>query len=146
MKLNNLEIKPGSRQAKKRVGRGNASGNGTTAGRGMNGQKSRSGSKTRSYFEGGQMPLSRRVPKRGFYNNFKKKYSIINISQLNRFRDEEIVTPEKLLEIGLVKKVMDGIKILSQGTLDKKLTIRAHRFSQEAIKKIEKAGGKAEVI
>jgi len=132
MKLSNLEIKPGSRHAKKRVGRGNASGNGTTAGRGMNGQKSRSGSKTRSYFEGGQMPLSRRVPKRGFYNYFKKKYSIINISQLNRFSDEEIITPEKLLEVGLIKKVMDGIKILSQGTLDKKLTVKAHKLKKLA--------------
>jgi large subunit ribosomal protein L15 len=146
MKLNNLEKIPGSQHAKKRIGRGNASGNGTTAGRGMNGQKSRSGSKIRPYFEGGQMPLSRRVPKRGFYNYFKKKYSIINICQLNRFNDDEIVTPEKLIETGLIKKVMYGIKILSMGTLEKKLTVKAHHFSQEAINKIEKAGGKVEVI
>jgi len=146
MNLNNLELNPGSFHAKKRVGRGNASGNGTTAGRGMNGQKSRSGSKTRSYFEGGQMPLSRRVPKRGFCNIFKKKYAIINIEDLNRFNNDEIITPERLLEEGMIKKVMNGIKILSQGNINKKLTVRAHRFSQEAIKKIETAGGKVEVI
>jgi len=146
MKLNNLENKSGSRHAKKRVGRGNASGNGTTAGRGTKGQRSRSGSKIKPYFEGGQMPLSRRVPKRGFSNNFKKTYSIINIEQLNRFNDEEVVTPEKLLEAGLVKKVMNGIKILSKGAINKKLTVKAHRFSQEAISKIEKAGGKVEVV
>jgi len=108
--------------------------------------RSRSGSKIKPYFEGGQMPLSRRVPKRGFSNNFKKTYSIINIEQLNRFNDEEVVTPEKLLEAGLVKKVVNGIKILSKGTINKKLTVKAHRFSQEAISKIEKAGGKVEVV
>lgn len=146
MKLNNLELNPGSVHTKKRVGRGNASGNGTTAGRGMNGQKSRSGSKTRSYFEGGQMPLSRRVPKRGFCNIFKKKYAIINIEDLDRFSNDETITPERLLEEGMIKKVMNGIKILSQGNINKKLTVRAHRFSQAAIKKIETAGGKVEVI
>jgi len=146
MNLNNLELNPGSFHAKKRVGRGNASGNGTTAGRGMNGQKSRSGSKTRSYFEGGQMPLSRRVPKRGFCNIFKKKYAIINIEDLNRFNNDETITPERLLEEGMIKKVMNGIKILSQGNINKKLTVRAHGFSQAAIKKIETAGGKVEVI
>ena len=146
MKLNNLEVKTGSVHSKKRVGRGNGSGNGTTAGRGMNGQKSRSGSKTRSYFEGGQMPLSRRLPKRGFYNNFKKVYAIINIEDLKRFSDEEIITPERLIEEGMIKNVMSGIKVLSRGKIEKKLTIRAHRFSKEAVKKIEAAGGKVEVI
>lgn len=146
MKLNKLEKNPGSVHAKKRVGRGNASGNGTTAGRGMNGQKSRSGSKTRSYFEGGQMPLSRRLPKRGFCNIFKKEYAIINIERLNIFNEDEIINPERLLEEGMIKKVGDGIKILGEGTLDKRLTIRAHRFSQEAKNKIESAGGKVEVI
>jgi len=146
MKLNNLELHPGSIHTKKRVGRGNASGHGTTAGRGMNGQKSRSGSKKRSYFEGGQMPLSRRVPKRGFSNYFKKRFVIINIEDLNRFSDNEIITPELLLEKGLIKKIMNGVKILSNGNINKKLTVRAHRFSQEAINKIKSAGGKVEVI
>ncbi len=146
MKLNNLEVNPGSVHAKKRVGRGNGSGNGTTAGRGMNGQRSRSGSKTRSYFEGGQMPLSRRVPKRGFCNVFKKRFAIINIEALDRFSEDEIITPERLVEEGMIKKVRDGVKILSKGKIKKKLTVRAHRFSQEAINKIESAGGKVEVI
>ncbi|MDD2352155.1 MAG: 50S ribosomal protein L15 [Candidatus Caldatribacteriota bacterium] len=146
MKLNNLEKSPGSVHAKKRVGRGNASGNGTTAGRGMNGQKSRSGSKTRSYFEGGQMPLSRRIPKRGFCNIFKKEYAIINLEKLNRFNDDEVINPERFLEEGMIKKIGDGIKILGGGAINKKITVRAHRFSQEAIKKIESAGGKVEVI
>lgn len=146
MKLNNLEAKPGSVHSKKRVGRGIGSGNGTTAGRGMKGQKSRSGSKTKSYFEGGQMPLSRRVPKRGFYNNFKKKYAIINIEDLKRFSDEEVITPERLIEEGMIKNVMSGVKLLSRGKIEKKLTIKAHRFSKEAVKKIEAAGGKIEVI
>lgn len=146
MELNNLEFNPGSVRGKKRVGRGNGSGNGTTAGRGMNGQKSRSGSKTRSYFEGGQMPLSRRVPKRGFRNIFKKQYAIINVKDLNHFNDDEVITPERLVEAGMVKKVMDGVKILSQGEIGKKLTVKAHRFSQGAIDKIKSAGGKVEVI
>ena len=146
MKLNKLEKNPGSVHTKKRVGRGNASGNGTTAGRGMNGQKSRSGSKTRSYFEGGQMPLSRRLPKRGFCNIFKKEYAILNIERLNIFNEGEVINPERLLEEGMIKKVGDGIKILGEGALNKKLTIRAHRFSQEAKNKIESAGGKVEVI
>ncbi len=146
MNLNNLKPNCGSTRSKKRVGRGNASGNGTTAGRGMNGQRSRSGSKISAYFEGGQMPLSRRIPKRGFRNIFKKKYAIINIADLNRFENEEVITPERLIEEGMVKNVMSGIKILSNGQLDKKLTIKAHCFSQEAIHKIEAAGGKVEVI
>ena len=146
MELNNLEFNPGSVRGKKRVGRGNGSGNGTTAGRGMNGQKSRSGSKTRSYFEGGQMPLSRRVPKRGFRNIFKKQYAIINVKDLNHFNDDEVITPERLVEAGMVKKVMDGVKILSQGEIGKKLTVKAHRFSQGAIDKIKSAGGKVEVV
>jgi large subunit ribosomal protein L15 len=146
MKLNDLSSNPGSVHVKKRVGRGNGSGHGTTAGRGMNGQKSRSGSKTRSYFEGGQMPLSRRVPKRGFCNVFKKRYAVINVQDLERFKEDEVITPERLIEEGLVKKVMDGIKILSRGKIEKKLTVKAHRFSKEAIDKIKSAGGKVEVI
>lgn len=146
MKLNDLSSNPGSVHVKKRVGRGNGSGHGTTAGRGMNGQKSRSGSKTRSYFEGGQMPLSRRVPKRGFCNVFKKRYAVINVQDLERFDEDEVITPERLIEEGLVKKVMDGIKILSRGKIEKKLTVKAHRFSRQAIDKIKSAGGKVEVI
>lgn len=146
MNLNNLKPNRGSTHSKKRVGRGNASGNGTTAGRGMNGQRSRSGSKISAYFEGGQMPLSRRLPKRGFRNIFKKKYAIINLADLNHFENEEVITPERLIEEGMVKNVMSGIKILSNGQLDKKLIIKAHCFSQEAIHKIEAAGGKVEVI
>lgn len=147
MKLNELNSNPGSTlHKKKRVGRGNASGHGTTAGRGMNGQNSRSGSKTRAYFEGGQMPLSRRVPKRGFRNFFKKKYAIINIKDLERFDADEVITPERLVEEGMVKRVMDGVKILGQGEIKKGLTVKAHCFSQEAINKIKTAGGKIEVI
>jgi len=146
MKLSDLKSSPGSKRTKKRVGRGNASGNGTTSGRGMNGQNSRSGSKTRSYFEGGQMPLSRRVPKRGFKNVFKRIYAIVNLRDLDIFNDDDVVTPELLIEKGKINKIHDGIKILGQGSLNKKLTVKAHSFSKQAIEKIELAGGKAEVI
>ncbi len=146
MQLHELKPNAGSAKSRKRVGRGNSSGHGTTAGRGTKGQSSRSGSKVRSYFEGGQMPLSRRVPKRGFRNVFQKKYNIINIAQLNKFNDGEVVTPERLIQDGMVKKVMNGIKILGEGDLNKKITIRAHKFSKKAITKIESAGGKVEVI
>jgi len=146
MKLSNLKSSPGSKRAKKRVGRGNASGNGTTAGRGMNGQNSRSGSKIRSYFEGGQMPLSRRVPKRGFTNVFKKVYAIVNLRDLDNFNSDDVVTPEKLIEKGKIKKIHNGVKILGQGSLNKKLTVKAHNFSKQAKEKIELAGGKVEVI
>lgn len=146
MKLHDLSSNPGSVRDKKRVGRGNGSGHGTTAGRGMNGQRSRSGSKISPYFEGGQMPLSRRVPKRGFRNVFKKRYTIINIQDLAGFDENEVVTPERLITEGMVKKVYDGIKVLSCGNIEKKLTVRAHRFSKEAKNKIESAGGKVEVI
>ncbi|MDD4363317.1 MAG: 50S ribosomal protein L15 [Atribacterota bacterium] len=146
MDLNNLEKSSGSTHVKKRVGRGNASGSGTTAGRGSKGQKSRSGYKKKLYFEGGQMPLSRRVPKRGFYSPFRKEFAIVNVEELNRFEENTIITPELLIEEGMVKNVMHGIKVLSNGKLEKPLTVKAHSFSQEAIKKIESAGGKAEVI
>ncbi|MBP8718273.1 MAG: 50S ribosomal protein L15 [Candidatus Atribacteria bacterium] len=146
MKLNELKPNTGSIKTKKRVGRGNASGHGTTAGRGTKGQKSRSGSSIRPYFEGGQMPLSRRVPKRGFKNIFSKKYAIINVGELNRFNEDEIITPERLLQEGMVKKIRNGIKILGKGEINKKLTIRAHKISKGAISKIESAGGKVEVM
>ena len=146
MELHELKPNTGSVKSKKRVGRGNSSGHGTTAGRGTKGQRSRSGSKNKFYFEGGQMPLSRRLPKRGFRNIFSKRFAIVNIEQLNCFNEGEVVTPEKLIEVGMVKKVLSGIKVLSRGEINKKLTIRAHKFSKEAIHKIESVGGKAEVI
>ncbi|HNR65357.1 MAG TPA: 50S ribosomal protein L15 [Atribacterota bacterium] len=146
MKMNSLKPNPGSTKSRKRVGRGNSSGHGSTSGRGTKGQKSRSGSKISSYFEGGQMPLSRRVPKRGFRNIFRNKYAIINIAQLNKFDDGEVITPERLIQDGMVKKLLSGIKILSEGEITKKITIKAHKFSKEAINKIEAAGGKVEVI
>lgn len=146
MQLHELKPNAGSVKARKRVGRGNSSGHGTTAGRGTKGQNSRSGAKTRSYFEGGQMPLSRRVPKRGFCSLFPKKYAIINVDQLNRFEEGTVITPERLIQDGIIKKVMNGIKILGKGEINKKVTIRAHKFSKKAISKIQSAGGKVEVI
>ncbi|MFZ2331016.1 MAG: 50S ribosomal protein L15 [Atribacterota bacterium] len=146
MKMNSLKPNPGSIKSRKRVGRGNSSGHGSTSGRGTKGQKSRSGSKISSYFEGGQMPLSRRVPKRGFRNVFRNKYAIINIEQLNKFDDGEVITPERMIRNGMVKKLLNGIKILSKGEINKKITVQAHKFSKEAINKIEAAGGKVEVI
>ncbi len=128
------------------MGRGDSSGHGNTAGRGTKGQRSRSGSKIGAYFEGGQMPLSRRVPKRGFRSVFRKRYAIINVEQLNRFNDGETITPERLIEDGMIKKIMNGLKILSKGEINKKINVKAHKFSKEAINKIESAGGKVEVI
>ena len=146
MEINNLKPSSGSLKSKKRVGRGDSSGHGNTAGRGTKGQRSRSGSKIGAYFEGGQMPLSRRVPKRGFRSVFRKRYAIINVEQLNRFNDGETITPERLIEDGLIKKIMNGLKILSKGEINKKIIVKAHKFSKEAINKIESAGGKAEVV
>ena len=146
MEINKLKPRPGSLKSKKRVGRGDSSGHGNTAGRGTKGQRSRSGVNIGAYFEGGQMPLSRRVPIRGFRNVFRKRYAIINVEQLNRFNDGETITPERLIEDGLIKKIMNGLKILSKGEINKKIIVKAHKFSKEAINKIESAGGKAEVI
>ncbi len=146
MKLHTLKPAKGAVKNKKRVGRGTGSGLGTTAGRGMNGQNSRSGGGVRPGFEGGQMPLFRRIPKRGFNNIFKKDWTIVNVSTLNRFADNTEITPEVLLEAGLIKKVGYGIKILGDGSLDKKLVVKANKFTPSAISKIEAAGGKAEVI
>jgi len=146
MEINNLKPSSGSLKSKKRVGRGDSSGRGNTAGRGTKGQRSRSGSKIGAYFEGGQMPLSRRVPKRGFRSVFRKRYAIINVEQLNRFNDGETITPERLIEDGMIKKIMNGLKILSKGEINKKINVKAHKFSKEAINKIESAGGKVEVI
>ena len=147
MKLNELKYNEGSKKDIKRLGRGSSSGTGKTSGRGENGQNSRSGGGVRIGFEGGQLPLYRRLPKRGFSNAmFKKTYAVINVSDLNRFEDGAEVTPELLFEMGIIKKQLSGIKVLGNGTLAKKLTVRAHQFSNEAKQKIEAQGGKAEVI
>ncbi|WP_415931430.1 50S ribosomal protein L15 [Zhenpiania hominis] len=147
MKLHELRAVPGAKKAPKRKGRGTATGQGKTAGRGMNGQNSRSGGGTRPGFEGGQMPLYRRIPKRGFTNIWRTEYSILNVDDLNRFEAGAVVTPDMLKEAGLVKQMKNGgIKILGNGKLEKNITIQAHKFSKSAIEKIESAGGKAEVI
>lgn len=146
MKLHELKPSPGSVRNRKRLGRGTASGQGKTAGRGQDGQNSRSGGGTRPGFEGGQMPLYRRIPKRGFTNIFATNYSEINLDTLNRFDDGTEVTPEMLKELGIVKKQLEGVKVLGRGELEKKLTVKAHKFSKSAIEKIEAAGGKVEVI
>ena len=147
MELNNLPKNPGATHRGKRVGRGPGSGLGKTSGRGENGQKSRSGASIRAVFEGGQTPLFRRLHKRGFSNaRFRKIYACVNVSDLNRFDDNTIVSPELLIETGLIKKDLDGIKVLGNGELTKKLTVRANKFSTSAKAKIENIGGKTEVI
>ena len=147
MKLNELKYNEGSKKDIKRLGRGSSSGTGKTSGRGENGQKSRSGGGVRVGFEGGQLPLFRRLPKRGFSNaKFKTTYAVINLSDLNKFEDGATVSPELLKEMGLVKKQLDGIKVLGNGKLEKKLVVKAHKFSNVAKEQIEKLGGKAEVI
>ena len=146
MKLHELKAVKGATKAPKRKGRGTATGQGTTAGRGMNGQKSRSGGGVRPGFEGGQMPLYRRIPKRGFTNIWGDEFTVLNVSDLNRFEEGTVVTPQLLEETGMVKQVKDGIKILGNGDLEKSLTVQAHKFSKTAVEKIESAGGKAEVI
>jgi len=146
MKLHELRAVAGATKNRKRRGRGTASGQGKTGGRGMNGQNSRSGGGTRLGFEGGQMPLYRRTPKRGFTNIWAKEFAEVNVDDLNRFEAGTVVTPELLREKGLVKQVKDGVKILGEGTLEKNITVQAQRFSKSAIEKIESAGGKAEVI
>ena len=135
-----------ARKSRNRVGRGPGSGNGKTSGRGQKGQKARSGGGVRLGFEGGQTPLARRLPKRGFTNFNRKEYAIVNVASLNGFEDGTEVTPELLIEWGLVKKELDGIKILGEGELEKKLSVKANKFSKSAIATIEQAGGKAEVI
>lgn len=147
MKLNELKYNEGSKKAIKRLGRGSSSGTGKTSGRGENGQKSRSGGGVRVGFEGGQLPLYRRLPKRGFSNAmFKKTYAVINVSDLNMFDEGTLVTPELLKEMGIIKKQLSGIKVLGNGSLEKNLTVRAHVFSNAAKEKIEAQGGKAEVM
>ena len=146
MKLDSL-IKSPETKRRKIVGRGTGTGLGKTSGHGQKGQKSRSGVSIKPWFEGGQSPLYRRIPKRGFNNaRFETKYAVINLSDLNRFNDGDTVTPELLKELGIVKKQLAGIKVLANGKLEKKLTVKAHRFSSKAVTKIEEQGGTAEVI
>lgn len=147
MKLHELSKVEGSTHRRKVVGRGPGSGHGKTSGRGEKGQKARSGGGVHIWFEGGQTPLYKRLPRRGFSNaRFATKYAVVNVSDLNRFKDGEVVTPELLIESGLVKKELNGIKILGTGTLEKKLTVKANRFTNSAIAKIEELGGTTEVI
>ena len=146
MKLEELKAPVGATKAPKRKGRGTASGTGTTSGRGMNGQNSRSGGGVRLGFEGGQMPLYRRLPKRGFNNKWGTTYDVVNVSDLNKFKADEVVDLNKMIEAGLVKQVKDGVKVLGEGELKVKLTVKANKFSKSAVEKIEALGGKAEVI
>ncbi|NLC53287.1 MAG: 50S ribosomal protein L15 [Firmicutes bacterium] len=146
MRLEELRPASGSRTTRKRVGRGTGSGLGKTSGRGHKGQKARSGGGKGPAFEGGQTPLQRRLPKRGFKNFNRKIWAEVNIERLNCFADETEVTPELLIANGLINKVYDGVKVLGRGELEKKLTVKAHAFSGSATTKIEAAGGKAEVI
>lgn len=147
MKLHTLSPAPGSKKTPKRKGRGTGSGLGKTAGRGQDGQKARSGGGVRPGFEGGQMPLARRLPKRGFSNaRFKKTYAIVNVGELNAFDANTVITPELLLEYGFIRKLNDGLKILGNGEVEKAFTIKANKISKSAEEKILAGGGKVEVI
>lgn len=146
MRLDDLAPAPGAKKAKKRVGRGCGSGLGKTAGRGTKGQKSRSGGGVPPWFEGGQMPLQRRVPKRGFNNVFKKFYSIVNITDLERLQGDGEIGPEQMIRAGLVGKLRDGIKLLGEGEISRPVAIHVHKASAAAIKKVEAAGGRVELI
>ena len=147
MKMHNLAPAPGAKKSGKRLGRGIGSGTGKTAGKGHKGQNARSGGGVRPGFEGGQMPLIRRIPKRGFTNIFKKEYSIVNVKDLDIFKEGTVVTAELLLEVGILSKIESyGLKVLGDGTLTKKLTVQAKKFTKSAAEIIESAGGKAEVL
>ena len=146
MQIHELVPAPDSNKASKRIGRGHGSGQGKTAGKGHKGQKARSGGGVRIGLEGGQMPLARRIPKRGFNNIFAVKYATVNVSELNKFTEGTVVDTELLVASGLIKKVYDGVKILGDGELNTALTVKAAKFTKSAAEKIEKAGGKAEVI
>ena len=146
MKLHELSPAPGSVKDVKRIGRGHGSGNGKTAGKGHKGQKARAGRGIRAGFEGGQMPLHRRIPKRGFNNIFATPYVAINVAVLNRFEDGAVVNTEALLNAGIIKKAPYGVKVLGNGKIEKSLTVQVAAFSESAKAKIEAAGGKAEVI
>ncbi|QFG00847.1 50S ribosomal protein L15 [Psychrobacillus glaciei] len=146
MKLHELKPTEGSRSSRKRIGRGIGSGTGKTSGKGHKGQNARSGGGVRPGFEGGQNPLFRRLPKRGFTNINRKEFAIVNLDTLNRFEEGTEVTPALLIETGVVSSEKSGIKILGNGTLDKKLTVKAHKFSASAKEAIENAGGQTEVV
>ncbi|AST94062.1 50S ribosomal protein L15 [Sutcliffiella cohnii] len=146
MKLHELKPAEGSRKERNRVGRGTGSGNGKTSGKGHKGQNARSGGGVRPGFEGGQTPLFQRLPKRGFTNINRKEFAIVNLEALNRFEEGTEVTPELLIETGVVSKLNAGLKVLGNGKIDKKLTVRAHKFSSSAKEAIEAAGGTVEVI
>ncbi len=146
MRLEELKPAAGSTKKSKRVGRGPGSGSGKTAGKGHKGQKARSGGVKGAGFEGGQMPLQRRIPKRGFTNIFRKEYSVVNLQDLELMSGADPITPETLMRKGLIKDMKTGVKVLGMGELKAKLTVRAHKFSKSAVEKIQAAGGKAEVI
>ena len=146
MNLHELKYNEGARRGTKRLGRGQGSGQGKTAGKGHKGQNARSGGGVAIGFEGGQTPIYKRIPKRGFTNFTRKEYAVINLETLNRFEDGAVVTPELLKETGIVKKMLDGVKVLGNGSLEKKLTVKCHKISQNAKAAIEKAGGTVEVI
>lgn len=146
MRLEDLAPAPGAKKSRKRVGRGSGSGLGKTAGRGSKGQNARSGGGTPPWFEGGQMPLQRRIPKRGFKNLFKTYYSIVNLSDLQKFTNTPEVGPEQFVEAGIIKKLLDGVKLLADGEITSPITIRVHKASAAAVQKVEAAGGKVELI
>lgn len=146
MKLHELKAAEGSRKSRNRVGRGSSSGNGKTAGRGQKGQKARSGGRVRLGFEGGQTPLFQTLPKRGFTNYNRKEFDIVNLDTLNRFEEGTEVTPDVLVEAGVIKNKKSGIKVLAKGNIDHKLTVKANKFSSAAKEAIEAAGGSVEVI
>lgn len=146
MDLSNLKYSPGSRKARKRVGRGPGSGNGKTSGRGHNGAGSRSGFKQRAWFEGGQMPLQRRIPKFGFTNHFRVEYAVVNVSALENLEGIDEITPDVMLEKGLIRNFNFPVKVLGNGELSRKVSVKAHKFSKSAVAKIEKAGGTATTL
>jgi large subunit ribosomal protein L15 len=146
MKLHELQYTEGARKDRKRLGRGQGSGQGKTAGKGHKGQNARSGGGVSLGFEGGQTPLFRRIPKRGFTNFTRVEYAIVNVDALNAFENDTVISVELLKAVGLVRQELDGVKILGKGTLEKKLTVQANKFSKSAVEVIEQAGGKVEVV
>ncbi|MBI5190767.1 MAG: 50S ribosomal protein L15 [Nitrospirae bacterium] len=146
MKIEELGPRPGAKKDRKRVGRGDGSGHGKTSCRGEKGQRARAGGAKGPGFEGGQMPLMRRIPKRGFTNIFREEYALVNLRDLVNIKDTDTISPEMLFDLGLVKKMGAGIKVLAHGDIDRAITVQAHKFSESAVKKIEAAGGKAEVV
>jgi large subunit ribosomal protein L15 len=146
MNLSNLKPTPGSTHAKKRLGRGTGSGTGKTAGKGTKGQNSRSGGGTRPGFEGGQTPWFKRMPKRGFTNHFRKEYATVNVEELNKYSEGTVVTKDLLLQERLIRKELSGLKILGNGELNVKLTVKADKFTKSAMEKIQAAGGNVEVL